>query len=162
MPLPGYPDYDCIANFEQSAEARFHDALLLLSGGHYHGGIYLLGYSVEMNLKAAYYRLRGDKPRERITIRAVTRDRINNPLSDHLWKSGHGLYYWQEIYFELLKEMGQDLSSSLWASEFRRIVELYEANWDVSMRYIESSYEGSLVVALYDGADWIRGNCRVL
>ena len=50
---------DSIREFLDSAKERYHDGLVAAGQGRSLAAIYLWGYSAEMNLKAAYFRLIG-------------------------------------------------------------------------------------------------------
>lgn len=58
---------DTIDGLERAALLRYYDAQHLLGfSGRRAGAMYLLGYSVEMSLKAAYFRLIGVNPAETV------------------------------------------------------------------------------------------------
>jgi hypothetical protein len=46
---------DSIREFRLAAQLRFDDAMALAAAGNRTGAIYLWGYTVEMQLKAAYF-----------------------------------------------------------------------------------------------------------
>jgi hypothetical protein len=50
---------DCVAEFENAAVQRFAEAEVLLKRSRHLGAIYLFGYSVEMRVKAAFFRNAG-------------------------------------------------------------------------------------------------------
>src|SRR4051812_22970226 len=66
--LPPAASYgpDTIEEFERAAQARFGEAGVLLAAGSYAGAVYLLGYTAEMLLKAAWFRLMGHAPAQTI------------------------------------------------------------------------------------------------
>src|SRR5690349_10393450 len=51
--------YDCIVQFEDAAAQRSAEAEILLKRSRHLGAIYLFGYSVEMRVKAAFFRNAG-------------------------------------------------------------------------------------------------------
>ncbi len=67
-PLPNRFQPDSIQVFRAAVMLRFTEAESLAATGHRTGAIYLLGYSVEMILKAAYFSLVGFAPRQTISL----------------------------------------------------------------------------------------------
>ncbi len=60
MAIPLYQrSYDCVAEFEAAAIQRHAEAEQLGKRSHHLGAIYLYGYSVEMRVKALYFRNAG-------------------------------------------------------------------------------------------------------
>jgi hypothetical protein len=57
--LPARWQPETIREFRAAARQRFQDALALAGSGRRTGAVYLWGYSAEIILKAAYFRLRG-------------------------------------------------------------------------------------------------------
>ncbi len=58
LPLLAAYGPDTVAAFEQAAQQRFDEGVVLLPA-HPSGAVYLFGYSVEASLKAAWFRLMG-------------------------------------------------------------------------------------------------------
>ena len=53
---------ETVADFELAAEARYWDGCQLITQNHLLGGIYLLGYTAEMILKHASFRIDRGRP----------------------------------------------------------------------------------------------------
>jgi hypothetical protein len=58
---------ECIREFQAAALWRFDEGVALAAAGYRTGAIYLWGYSAEMALKAAYFRLLGHNETDLIT-----------------------------------------------------------------------------------------------
>jgi hypothetical protein len=93
---------ESIREFRASAQQRFEDGLALAGQGRRTGAIYLWGYSAEMTLKAAYFRLTGLAATEVITWGGHIQpaiDRGRNVLGV-VWPhpgQGHNVRAWAEL-----------------------------------------------------------------
>jgi hypothetical protein len=66
--LDRIPEYHTTHRFRAAARLRFQEARRAAGAGDRLVGIYLCGYAAEMQLKAAYFGLKGLKPSDPITM----------------------------------------------------------------------------------------------
>ncbi|HJT76044.1 MAG TPA: hypothetical protein VJ739_02490 [Gemmataceae bacterium] len=100
--LPARWQPESIREFRASARQRFEDGLALAGRGHRTGAIYLWGYSAEMTLKAAYFRLTGLAETEVITwgghiLPAIDRGRNVLGIAWLRPGQGHNVRAWAEL-----------------------------------------------------------------
>src|SRR5262249_7006483 len=100
--LPERWQPESIREFRASAQLRFEDGLALAGAGHRTGAIYLWGYSAEMTLKAAYFRLTGLAETDIITWAghihpAIQRGRVTFLIAWPLPGQGHNVRAWAEL-----------------------------------------------------------------
>src|SRR5262249_2311575 len=100
--LPARWQPESIREFRVSAQLRFEDGLALAGKGHRTGAIYLWGYSAEMTLKAAYFRLTGLAETDVITWGghiqpAIIRGRNVLGIAWPMSGQGHNVRAWAEL-----------------------------------------------------------------
>src|SRR5437879_6241571 len=116
MPLIARTPADhSIRDFRAAAGLRYREARRLAIAGDRLAAIYLWGYTAEMLLKAAYFRLRGWLPTQAITLTDI-RDARNYAISNlHVsWPQPnlHDLSRWCEL---LIEQRKQQLAPYPWA-----------------------------------------------
>ena len=144
-----------VESFRSAARERYRDGVQLADAGRRLGAIYLLGYSVEMLLKAAYFRLRGwgDTP---ITVADMNqaRNRAINVL--HLtWNDRlHDLVGWVTLLINERVTLQQPL-----AWRFRRTlnarVGIVYRNWREHLRYHDSIPYATELNSVRATATWL-------
>ena len=65
------PETHTVGEFRRAARLRFAEANRSVDAGDRLIGVYLAGYSAEMTLKAAYFRVDGKRSRESISLREL-------------------------------------------------------------------------------------------
>jgi hypothetical protein len=100
--LPGRWQPESIREFDASARERFEDGLALAGQGRRTGAIYLWGYSAEMLVKAAYFRLAGLGETDGITLRghilpAIDHGRNVLGIAWPTQGQGHNVRAWADL-----------------------------------------------------------------
>lgn len=127
MPLVNRLGVDTISSFQRAAPERFTEAELL--GGHHNplAAIYLYGYSIEMIIKAAYFRTRGHTATQEITD-ADRRAALggDNP---------HNFVRWAELLVALNNRLPRPTYDQAFGIELVNHALLAYQNWRPGMRY---------------------------
>jgi hypothetical protein len=145
---------DTLQDYELAAEERYWDACELLVNGRAWGGLYLLGYTVEMLLKAACFRVDRLRPNDPVSLGTIRPwHKKYFPTVD--LDGFHSLRFWC-----LLLRRKRRMRGVAFASEFddtlvRRTRRLHSA-WCVEMRYRSGVLSPALVSDLLDDASWVR------
>lgn len=133
---------DTIRRLERAAESRYNEAQELIKPDYRLGSIYLMGFSVEMCLTAAYFRSAGFKPHEtidrdtryrRMNLARQLRDVVGDPLmtaDPHPLPGWARLLYWQRTASPDLPE--QELQR---LKEAIRRAEVVYRHWRPELRY---------------------------
>lgn len=127
---------DSIARFRSAAVGRYRDADALFEAGRRLGAIYLYGYTAEMLLKAAYFRLAGrapDDPIERSHLDAAKRHATRN-LGLTWTGNFHDLGAWVDLLVHERRSRGAPHPPAVARELPSRVYTLY-ANWRESIRY---------------------------
>lgn len=152
------PQHDSIQEYELARHDRLWDGLTLWSEGHSSGAAgaaYLLGYSVEMALKCAYYRvvgLRVGDPITRQELRAAeAKARILGITTSP--EGYHSVQFWCDLLREHRRAGRAPLSAAI---EQRLVAEtriVYD-RWWVEMRYKANYTLPVELERLQQAADW--------
>jgi len=145
-----------ITRFRAAAGARYGEARRLETEGYRLGAIYLFGYSAEMLLKAAYFRVRGFAANATITVADMNqaRNRAINVL--HLtWNDRlHDLVGWVTLLINERVTLQQPL-----AWRFRRTlnarVGIVYRNWREHLRYHDSIPYATELNSVRATATWL-------
>jgi hypothetical protein len=171
----GQPDDDYIATFERAASRNFKDAERLQSGSRKLGAIYLYGYSVEMLVKSAYFRMafaaaqpvlpattRIDNARRR----SATNE--NDPQGNRLATvaSPHDISGWAALLTRkraLLAAANQAVAySPILATEVRNRADRVYDHWKEYMRYRAVRVKAAELAIVRDDARWFLKNYQHL
>jgi hypothetical protein len=153
---------DTLGKLEQAARRRYAEARRLVADEPL-GAIYLFGYTVEMRLKAAYFRTVGLVP---TSILAPSRSLAETQIRSLLGirgAVGHNLYGWAKL-LETARATtpgATPLASGL-ASEIYKHVQNVEACWTEVLRYRANKPYDNEVKAVRYGASWFKVNGRRL
>ena len=142
---------------QRAAEQRFWDGLSLATSSEHceTGAIYLLGYTVEMLLKAAYYREQG-VPRHVDTSQA--RKQARGLVSGYR-RNDHDLNYWVNV-LEQLRILHKRPLDAATLGAIRLKVAAVEANWDESIRYRAVGPTETELNEVLGSADWLLKHYR--
>jgi hypothetical protein len=153
--------YDSIQEFEQARHDRLWDGLTLWSEGHSNGppgAVYLLGCSVEIALKCAYFRVLGL--------------RISDPLDTELRQaptiakflgvveapeSRHSVLFWSALLRAKRRQLQRPFDPQF---ELRLVAEtriVYD-RWCVEMRYKANKTTPAMLEAIIAAAEWFDRN----
>src|SRR5436190_1788620 len=125
-----------IREFRTAARLRYQEGRRLAVAGDRLAAIYLWGYSAEMLLKAAYFRLKGWLPANPISMTDLTQAR--SYAVNHLglqWSSNlHDLTRWRELLIEERKLRMIPYQAAFSRSLNARVNHIY-LNWREHLRY---------------------------
>jgi hypothetical protein len=147
---------ETVADFELAAEARYWDGCQLITQGHMLGGIYLLGYSAEMILKHASFRIDRGRPGDPAGgFFGPTRAwmQAHYPVVDR--EGYHNLHFWTFYLRARRRELGSPLPDELDWSLVRCVRRLYSM-WSVDLRYRDWIVGAAEAQRVYDDVTWLR------
>lgn len=143
-----------------AAEDRYLEAEELLVSQRYDGAVYLLGYSVEMWLKASCLRLRGLGPATVVKAAlpplktwGLTQTVPPIPFGDY-----HDLSFFAECIIRLRSTQSRPLPPSLMSELQTHVVNGMYAEWIMDMRYRRSAITSSDAWAALSNAWWVKSN----
>jgi len=153
---------DTLGKLEQAARRRYAEARRLVADEPL-GAIYLFGYTVEMRLKAAYFRTIRLVPASPLGLgRGVAEARIRSLLGIR-GAVGHNLYGWAR-----LLETARATTPGATALTVRLAKEMYthvqnvEACWTEVLRYRANKPYDEEMQVVQSGASWFKVNARRL
>lgn len=156
------PQHDSIQEFEQARHDRLYDGLTLWSEGHDHspaGAVYLLGYTVEMALKCAYFRVLKLPISDPITGSELKTARgkaavfgITAPPESY-----HSVRFWCELLREQRRSDNMPLEASLDQELVAETAAVYD-RWSVEMRYKASYTALGTLSRVLQAAEWFELN----
>ena len=153
---------DTLGKLELAARRRFAEAQLLVPSEPL-GAIYLFGYTVEMRLKAAYFRTVGLVPASTLApFRRAAEVQIRNLLGIG-GAVGHNLYGWTRL-LETARATtpgATPLAAGL-AKKMYGHVQNVEACWTEVLRYRANKPYDEEMDAVKSGASWFKVNGRRL
>lgn len=130
----------------------------LIAAGYDGAGIYLLGYSVEMLLKNAYFRFSGAQPADRIAaLLGPAQQTAQRLIPGVPRETFHSLHFWALLLRAKRRQQNDPLSAVLDAPFVSRTRRLYQ-NWWIGMRYRPDSAQPREALILLDDVDWLRAN----
>jgi hypothetical protein len=153
---------ETVQDFELAAEQRYWAGVELIVSGYPGSGVYLIGYTGEMLLKNACFRLDGVHPADLVAPLlgpARTWMRIRCPTIPH--ESYHSLLFWMWCLREKRRTQGRALSGPLDWALVRRVRRLYQIWW-VEMRYRPDQVRPAEAQRAYDDVTWLRDNYLAL
>jgi hypothetical protein len=150
---------ESIQNLEQAAEQRFWEGLELAQDGYGQAGIYLVGYAIEMLLKAGYYRFEGALATD-LADGYFGRAKAAGQMFGILpafWLSGHGLGFWQQLLCLARINAGRPLAMAVEQALVDAVAAISD-NWRVEMRYQLVTPTVAEVNEVFINAEWVREN----
>ncbi len=153
---------DTLGKLERAARRRFAEARRLVADEPL-GAIYLFGYTIEMRLKAAYFRMVGLVSASILaSSRGLAEARIRTLLGVK-GAVGHNLYGWAKLLEDARATTpGASALPSGLASEMYAHVQNIEACWTEVLRYRANRPYTEEMKAVYAGANWFKINSRRL
>lgn len=146
---------DSIAEFRFAAKRRFNEASSLVEAGERTGALYLFGYVVEMELKAAYFRTIGFAERTAIQ-RSDRRTAVGRAKSLGLTWLGneHDVNSWANL-LVLARRAAPGMAYPL---RFERMLLQYargvSRTWQETIRYHDNIAYGFELTTVRDAAEW--------
>ena|ERR1039458_9907426 len=153
---------DTLSKLERAARRRYAEARRLVAHERL-GAIYLFGYTVEMRLKAAYFRTVGLAPASPLApSRNVAEARIRTLLGVR-GPVGHNLYGWAKL-LETARATtpGATALPSGLAKEMYLHVQNVRACWTEVLRYHANKPYDDEMKAMRFGASWFKVHGRRL
>jgi hypothetical protein len=157
------PQSDSLQGYERARTERLYDGLCLEYGERHFGAVYLLGYSVEMTLKIAYFRLRGYGPAQSISGPELhgARTEANNLGIAHRHEGFHGLLFWADLLIRYRAGMARAFEQAFSIELMGRAHDIHN-NWKVEMRYSHVELNGSDFRRVCNAALWFEENSERL
>lgn len=146
---------DSIQEYEAARLERLYDGLQLSESDRPYGAVYLIGYSVELTLKVAFFRLRGYAPNYVISnadMRTAEAEAMRLRVS-YGSESFHSVLFWADLVIRFRRSIGRPLRGSVESQLLKRARRLH-VNWKVEMRYkrdrgSEQDYSSALNAAIW-------------
>ncbi|MGA2497261.1 MAG: hypothetical protein ABSH20_05945 [Tepidisphaeraceae bacterium] len=136
------------------------------------GSIYLLGYTIEIWLKAAYYRLKGVPPNADLarpippntdSPRKLAEQRIKALLGPSAPKAiGHFLIGWAELVIDARSTSPHGPYATIFRDDRRDYVKDAALCWTESLRYHANKPHNQEMHAVADAARWLKSQYRQL
>ncbi len=157
--------FDSIAKLERAATRRYAEAFALLDDEPY-GAIHLLGYTIEMRLKAASYRLAGIPSAWNILAPVAPNLTAPRKLAERQIASirgaearppvGHDLIGWALLVVESRRATG--LPAMPAQAGFLSHIQNAALCWTESLRYHSNKPYNEEVQAVSEAARWMKRN----
>jgi hypothetical protein len=146
-----------------AADERFFDGFELVIQGRYFGGVYCMGYTAEMLLKAATFLADGARPNDFVSAKFGAARRfakVSGIDPEHF----HSLFFWASYLIDRRQFNGNAMSPNV-RIEMDACIRNITASWLVEMRYRSSASDPLLEAAsvqsaapVYESVDWLRSN----
>jgi hypothetical protein len=147
---------ETLQDFELASEQRYWDGAGLIAQGRALGGVYLLGYSVEMILKHSCFRTNRGRPADAVGgFFGPAKAWMKQHEVSIGPESYHSLWFWMMYLRGRRRELGRPLPQELDWSLVRRVRRLYQC-WSVELRYRPWIVSADVAKAVYDDATWMR------
>ncbi len=154
---------DCISGFEVAAERRYQEAKVLLRREHRYAAIYLLGYAIEMWLKAAYYRNEGMRTHSAPILHDDMHDAWKNRnaagIATTAKKNLHDLAGWARLLTYIRSAAGlRPPYVPAMKLVIKKMADAVRQHWDPAMRYRHMRLLSGELKTVLDAATWFRNN----
>ena len=158
MPVNALTNPETLQDFELAAQDRYWEGLELMVAGREPGGVYLLGYTAEMLLKLASFRLESVRPTDPVKPRlAPVRQWMKQTCPGIDSEGFHSLVFWATYLRTKRRQQGRPLDP-LTESQLAERTRCLYAVWTVEMRYRSLRRPASDWRSAYDSVEWIREN----
>jgi hypothetical protein len=147
---------ETVQDFELASEQKYWEALELMTAGHRAAGIYLIGYAVEMWLKAACFRLDGAGPGHAVRPYLAPARRLGRALFPAIPdESYHSVNFWGELLCHKRRVTLGAFDHVLDAALSLRFTRLHTIWW-IEMRYRPDQAQPAEVNTAFEDATWFR------
>jgi len=144
-----------ITRFRAAAGARYGEARRLETEGYRLGAIYLFGYSAEMLLKAAYFRVRGFAANATITLQHLVDARQQARSAGLVWTGNlHDLSGWARLLTHERETRGSPYTSR-YGNQLLSQVNSISQHWREWLRYHDMTPYAGEVVTVRSAATWL-------
>lgn len=161
---------DTLGKLESAARLRLREAEILYAKGESLGAIYLYGYSVEIRLKAAYYRTSGlvsKSPIDYVAHRHPAEDAIKimpglavHPLTGGP-APGHHVVGWAKLLEAERALRGRPMAAKLAAAMHDYAIVVFD-RWAEFLRYRANRPYNEEVEAVRTASRWFEANAQRL
>lgn len=158
--------HDSVAEFEAAANQRYYDGLGAATQGRRTAAIYLWGYTAEMIVKAAYFRLIGFAPQQHILFTDLQNARNRGhqlliPWPKQGW--GHNVAAWSQLVILERAHQPQWLyPNANFGVEFQSRVHPISRLWRETLRYHKNVAYSFEVLHMRECAEWLLTNMNRL
>lgn len=150
---------ETLEEFELAWRMRYAEGMLLLDNPKTRsGGVYLLGYVVEMILKTAYFRFVGAKSQDQIDalLTAIAFKSAAKKLPVDV-ESYHSLLFWMELLVTARDQQRRRLPAHLHTA-LRSYSEILHENWLVEIRYHSLEPAAEEWHAVQEAVNWFNNH----
>ncbi len=155
------PQYDSIQEFEEARQDRLWDGLTLWSEGHGNsaaGATYLLGYSVEMALKCAYFRVLGLRISDPVTAELKQAPTMAKQIGvKEAPESLHNVLFWCEL-LRAKRRLQQRPFDGPFERRLVAETRIVYDHWWVEMRYKAGRTTPTMLENLLSAVEWFDRN----
>lgn len=162
VPLPMRLGPDTIRKFERAAEGRIDEAIVLRDAGKHLAALYLVGYSVEMALGGAYFRLLRYGPTDPITRQERQRVVAFGRLHHLMRPEPHDIPGWARLLVHYRDSLGPTYPTTAFAILVVNKAEEVYNYWRPEMRYRNTEVTSREVNAALAVAQWFQRQYRIL
>jgi len=147
---------ETVQDFELASEQKYWEGVELMTAGHRAAGIYLVGYAVEMWLKAACFRLDGAVPGDMVRPYLAPARRLGRSLFPTIPDENyHSVNFWGELLRHKRRVTRGSFDHALEAGLSLRFTRMY-AIWWIEMRYRPDQALPGEVNTVFEDATWFR------
>lgn len=150
---------ETVQDLSLAAEERFADGLDCVTLGRHWSGVYLLGYSAEMFLKVACFKLDGAQPDQPVAPHFGPAKRWGRRFFPKVpYENFHNLWFWCLLLRCKRRYWGRSLLAPFDDNGLLRQTRLLHQTWWIAMRYRPAQIGPDETQAALDGASWIRNH----
>ena len=147
---------ETVQDFDLAAEQKYWEGIELLATGNRGAGIYLMGYTAEMLLKNACFRLETVRPTAPVaSLLGPARNWMKARLPTIACESYHSVWFWTHLLRQKRRFQGRAMPAPLDWELVRRVRRIYQIWW-VEMRYRPDQAYANEAQAVYDDVTWLR------
>jgi hypothetical protein len=149
---------ETLSDFLLAADQKYLEGLELMAADRLGAGIYLMGFTAEMLLKAACFRFDGAGLGDEVAdLLAPARDWLRSRLLRVDYESYHSLLFWCVLLQSKRSQSGRPLPLSLETELVGCVRRLYDTWW-IDMRYRPDQATPVQAQNVYNDTTWIMDN----
>lgn len=153
------PTFDCIQEYEQARSDRLWDGMSLWATNRDPGAVYMLGYTAEVAVKCAYFRISGFSivqpiGKAELTTAAARAKTLGVTTP---YEGFHSIRFWRDLLIEHRRADGRPLAAATEAHLILVANAIYD-RWWIEMRYKRAYSSRTDLEQLVAAIDWIDKN----
>jgi hypothetical protein len=156
---PSMPKFDCIQEYELARSDRLWDGMSLWTTNRDSGAVYMLGYTAEIAVKCAYFRVSGFSIVQHIGKHelntAKARATTLGVTTGH--EGFHNIRFWCDLLIEHRRAGLRPLAATTEADLIVAANAVYD-RWWIEMRYKRAYSSRTDLEQLAAAVDWIDNN----